>query len=102
MGEAQGEKKGTGSTGMIEQLFEDVGKTLFGKMNLFLSILSHVVAFLFILFGAGMLYGRYVVTKYPHLELLLLAAPFAIALIAHYNKTFALIMFVALILLFVL
>ncbi len=60
------------------------------------------VAFLFMLLGVGVLLGRFIVTQHPQIELFLLAGPFVFALVSYYSRTFAIIAFIALLLVFLL
>jgi hypothetical protein len=72
-----------------DSIFEGIGKYLVEKITTF-------VTFLFLLFAAGMLYGRFIIPQFPGIEIFLLAGPFVIALIAYYNRLFAIIAFVIL------
>lgn len=75
----------------------------FAKMSGWLGKrISAFVAFLFILFAAGAIYGAFVVPHFGRFGIWLLAAPLALALIAYYNRTAAAILFAGLIILFVL
>lgn len=69
------------------KLFDNLGKAI-----------SSFIAFLFILFTLGAVYGYIVFTRLPNLAPLLIATPAVIGLIAYYNRNFALVLFVALIL----
>jgi hypothetical protein len=73
--------------------FEKIGKYLVDKISRF-------VTFLYLLVGLGAIYGRFVIPRFPGLELYLLGLPFVIALLAYYNRVIAIISFVVLILFF--
>ena len=60
--------------------------------------MSAFVAFLFFLFAVGAFYGNFIVTRFPELETYLLIAPLVVGLIAYYNRAFATIAFVFLLL----
>jgi hypothetical protein len=63
--------------------------------------ISRFVAFLFFLFTLGAVYGWWLCWRgVPNQELLIIA-PAILGIIAYYNRTFAIVMFVAIILLFV-
>ena len=87
------EKKETGSktNGEADKFFGKIADYFSEKITAF-------VVFLFLLFGAGMLYGRYVVMNSIVPEIYLLALPFLVAAIAYYNRFFAVIVFVLFIL----
>jgi len=77
--------------------------TYFSRISTWLSArIAAFVAFLFLLFGAGAIYGAFIVPRMAEYSPYLLAAPFALALIAYYSRGAATIMFAGLILLFVL
>lgn len=64
--------------------------------------ISAFVAFLFVLFTAGAMYGALVVPHFPQFGTWFLVAPLLLALIAYYNRTAATILFAGLIAFFVL
>lgn len=81
--------------GMADNIFSRIASYLGERISLF-------VAFLFTLLGVGVLIGRFVIVRFPHIEVFLIAAPFVFAVIAYYNRAFAIISFVAFIVLFIL
>lgn len=87
------EEKETSSskTGTVDTWFGKLFDNLGGAISSF-------IAFLFILFTLGAVYGYVVFTRLPNLAPLLIATPAIIGLIAYYNRNFALILFVALML----
>jgi hypothetical protein len=69
---------------------------IFDRFSSYLSDrISTFVAFLFVLIALGGFYGYFIVPRFPEFSIYLLIAPLGIALIAYYNRTFATIMFVA-------
>lgn len=76
--------------------------SLLGKLSdLVGKSISHFVAFLFIIFALGAFYGTLIVARWPDYSHYLLIAPLVPALLAYYNRAFAAIIFVGLILLFI-
>ncbi len=74
----------------------------FAKVSAWLSErIAAFVAFLFLLFAAGAVYGTVIVPKFPQYEFYLVAAPIGLALIAYYNRGVATVLFAGLVLLFV-
>lgn len=63
--------------------------------------ISSFVAFLFLLFSAGAVYGSAITSRQHELGTWLLIAPAVLGLIAYYSRTFALAVFALLILLIV-
>lgn len=55
--------------------------------------ISRFVAFLFLLFAAGAIFGAFVYTTYPKYGLWFILAPIVLGLIAYYSRTFAIILF---------
>lgn len=64
--------------------------------------ISRFVSFLFLLFGAGAIYGAIIVPRFPDYSIYLIGTPLVLALIAYYNRGVATILFFGLVLLFVL
>lgn len=89
------EEKKAEKAGSMDNIITRFGNYLAERIQVF-------VSFLFILLGVGVLLGRFVVTQHPQIELFLLAGPFVFALISYYSRTFALIAFVAILLIFLL
>lgn len=76
---------------------------LFARLSNWLSErIAAFVAFLFVLFGAGAIYGAAIVPRFPGYEPYLLIAPFGVALLAYYSRGLAIALFVGLVLLFLL
>jgi len=90
-----GEEKAGKAGGRADRYFARVSNWLGERIAAF-------VAFLFLLFAAGAIYGALIVPRFPEYSALLLAAPVAIALVAYYNRTAATVLFAGLVLLFVL
>lgn len=87
------EKEKTGP-GTADRYFAKISKWLGERISAF-------VAFLFLLFAAGALYGTFIVSRLPQYSPYLLGAPIALALIAYYNRTAAVVLFAGIVLLFV-
>ncbi|MCX6798661.1 MAG: hypothetical protein NTW59_01020 [Candidatus Diapherotrites archaeon] len=84
---------------------DDIGTAdkWFGKLSDWLGEkISAFVAFLFLLFAAGALYGTFIVPRFQQLGALLLAAPIVLAAVAYYNRAAALVLFGGLMLFFIL
>ena len=64
--------------------------------------ISRFVSFLFLLFGAGAIYGAIIVPRFSQYSIYLLGVPILLALIAYYNRGVAAVLFMGMILLFVL
>lgn len=65
--------------------------------------IADFIAFLFVLFSLGAIYGWWIISKVPHLTAELLFVPLALAVVAYYNRDFAAIIFtvvIALIIIF--
>lgn len=88
---AEEEKK----MGMTDNIFSKIAGYLGERISIF-------VAFLFSLLGIGMVIGGFVVVKFPEIAAFLIAAPFVLAVIAYYNRVFAIIAFIAFLVLFIL
>lgn len=89
-----------GAEGAKEEAEKAFGRVdnIFDKFSSYLSArISTFVAFLFVLIAIGGFYGYFIVTRFPELSIYLLITPLVIALIAYYNRTFATIMFLAVI-----
>jgi len=94
-----------GYLGMGDDAAKALGKVdgYFDRFSSWLSArISAFVAFLFLLFTAGAIYGTFIVARFPDIGIYLLGAPIALALVAYYNRTAATILFAGLILLFIL
>ncbi len=63
--------------------------------------ISRFVAFIFIMFAFGALYGIISAARWPQFLPYLMVAPFALALFAYYDRTFATIIFAGLLLIFI-
>jgi len=90
-----GEDKAEKALGSADKYFDKLSSWLSERIAAF-------VSFLFLLFGAGAIYGTYVIPRFPGYEFYLLAAPIGIALVAYYNRSLATILFAGLVLFFVL
>ena len=58
--------------------------------------ISNFVAFLFLLFTAGIAFGMYVTHNYPEYSGLFILIPALLGLVAYYNRTVAIIALIAL------
>lgn len=81
--------------GRVDKYFDRISSWLSQRISAF-------VAFLFLLFAAGAFYGAFLVPVFSEFSAYLLAAPIVFALIAYYNRTAAIVLFVALIFAFLL
>ena len=88
------EEKAEKAIGRVDSYFDRASSWLSERIAAF-------VAFLFLLFGAGAVYGAVVVPRFPEYEFCLLAAPVGLALVAYYNRGAATLLFAGLVLLFV-
>ena len=86
---ADNAKEGTVDS-WFRKIFDKIGEQI-----------SHFVAFLFIVFALGAFYGTLIVARSPDYSHYLLIAPLLPALLAYYDRTFATIIFVGLILFFI-
>ncbi len=94
---------------MIGIMDEEKGSDILGRADRYFAKISGwfseriaaFVAFLFLLFGAGAVYGAVVVPQFSSYGAYLLIAPLALALVAYYNRGAATILFAGLVLLFV-
>ncbi len=83
---------------------EKPGKTdhYFGKLSSWLGTrISAFVAFLFLLFGTGAIFGAIIVPKFSHFGGYLLLAPIGLAVVAYYNRVIATVLFAGIVLFFV-
>lgn len=85
----------SGVLGIIDRIFDKASSYLSDRISAF-------VAFIFVMIALGTFYGTYFVPRFPNLEIYLLLAPLGLALIAYYNRTFATILFAAILLVVVL
>ncbi len=88
------EKKENGKAGRIDSFFVGVADYI-GKQ------ISRFVAFLFFVFTAGAVYGALLAYRQVQFAELFIILPAALGIIAYYNRTFALVIFIAVVLLFV-
>ena len=89
MAEAEDAAKAVGGgLGTVDRIFDRVSSYLSDRISTF-------VAFLFLLVALGTFYGYLIVPRFPEFSIYLLIAPLIIALISYYNRTFATIMFFA-------
>ena len=89
------EPASNGKIGRVDRAFERVSSYLSDRISAF-------VAFIFVMIALGTFYGIYFVPRFPNLEIYLLLAPLGLALVAYYNRTFATILFAAILLVVVL
>jgi hypothetical protein len=89
------DEKGSVSLGTADKYLGKVSNWLSERIAAF-------VAFLFLLFGAGAVYGAVIVPRFSQLGFYLLAAPVVLALVAYYNRSVATLLFAGLVLFFVL
>ncbi|MFH1224506.1 MAG: hypothetical protein V1676_01755 [Candidatus Diapherotrites archaeon] len=88
---AEGKASGKGRVdGWVEKVLEYVTKQI-----------SSFVAFLFLLFSAGAVYGSVITARQHELGVWLLIAPAVLGLMAYYSRAFALAVFALLILLII-
>ncbi|MBN1940826.1 MAG: hypothetical protein JW772_01445 [Candidatus Diapherotrites archaeon] len=71
-----------------------VERRISGVANYLSAGISRFVAFLFFLFGIGAFFGAFVYTSFPKLGIYLIVAPLLLGLIAYYNKTVAIVLFI--------
>ena len=77
--------------GTIDRLFNRFSSYLSDRISTF-------VAFLFLLIALGGVFGFFIVPHFGELAIYVLMAPLVLALIAYYNRTFASILFIGIIL----
>ncbi|MBN2126976.1 MAG: hypothetical protein JW703_01125 [Candidatus Diapherotrites archaeon] len=63
--------------------------------------ISQFVAIMFLIFSIGMAYGVYITMRTPNHEMLYLAAPPLMGILAYYNRDIALILFVVFVAFFI-
>ncbi len=78
-------------TKKVDGLFEKVQKYVTVKIGAF-------VAFVFLVFAAGAYAAIFVATRWPNSEWLIIAGPALAGIIAYYNRGFASVVFVVLVL----
>ncbi|MDD5147949.1 MAG: hypothetical protein PHH08_00620 [Candidatus ainarchaeum sp.] len=83
-----------GITGWIEKRFTGMASYLGAQISRF-------VAFLFLLFALGAFFGAFVYTRFPHVAIYFIIAPAVLGLIAYYNRTAAVILFIAFLVFFI-
>ncbi len=87
--EETGETAVEASVGKLDSWYEKI-------MGYITNRVSSFVAFLFFLFTLGAFFGLAVATKAPHLAPYFVIVPALLGLIAYYNRTFATVMFLLL------
>ena len=87
------DEEGSVSLGRVDKYFDRVSSWLSERIAAF-------VAFLFLLFGAGAIYGAVIVPRFSQYGFYLLGAPLVLALIAYYNRPAATLTFAGLVLFF--
>jgi hypothetical protein len=89
------EAKKTGLDGWVEKRFSTFADYIGSQISTF-------VAFLFLLFALGAFFGAFVYTRFPEIAIYFIIAPAALGLIAYYNRTVAVVLFVVFLAFFVL